>query len=52
MGAPMRRPPFSDWLAQVARICPVDPAARAMLQAYYDTGVSPREAAADLKDVR
>jgi hypothetical protein len=48
-GAP-RRAPFSDWIAQVSRIQPAasDPAARTMLQAYYNAGLSPREAADDL----
>lgn len=50
-GAP-RRPPFSDWLAQVIRACPVaaDPRSRPMLQAYYDTGLSAREAALDIDE--
>jgi hypothetical protein len=50
-GAPMRRPPFSDWLAQVIRACQLadDPRCRPMLQAYYDAGLSAREAAADIR---
>lgn len=49
-----RRPPFSDWLAQVERIClrhdtgHIASSAVNLLRAYYDNGISAQEAADDL----
>lgn len=57
--APPRRPPFSDWLAQVDRICAkrygtkaIHMNANPVVQGLYQCGLAAGEAAAALNDER